>query len=137
MNNVDIKNYILAWKKIIFETENRSFHHNLFYKNNVYWLIFLFISDATYNKENISYEKLCQIISQNTASRSTIYRILNNFLLEHLIFKKNSKTDSRVKYYYLSSTGKTIFENLIKNELDVFSSIKKNSVAEEYFKREN
>ena len=87
-------------------------------------MILLFIADATYNNENISYEKLCAIISQN-ASKSSIYRILNNFLLERLIIKKNSKTDSRVKYFYLSNTGKVIFEDLVKIELDVFASMKK------------
>ena len=124
MNNLDIKNYIIAWKKIIFHSNDKPFHHNLFYKNNANWMILLFIADATYNNENISYEKLCAIISQN-ASKSSIYRILNNFLLGRLIIKKNSKTDSRVKYFYLSNTGKVIFEDLVKIELDVFASMKK------------
>ena len=124
MNNLDIKNYIIAWKEIIFHSNNKPFHHNLFYKNNANWMILLFIADATYNNENISYEKLCTVISQN-ASKSTIYRILNNFLLARLIIKKYSTTDSRVKYFYLSKTGKVIFEDLVKIELELFASIKK------------
>ena len=124
MNNLNIKNYVIAWKKIIFHSNKNHFQHNLFFKNNVSWIILLFIADATYNNEDISYEKLCAILSQDVTSRSTIYRILNDFLSEHLITKEHSTTDTRVKYFYLSNKGKDMFESLVKIELDVFSARK-------------
>ena len=120
-----IKTYIELWYELIFTPSNDKIFHTLYYKSNIAWLILLIISKATFNDDIISFEGLCRIIGHKTASRSTILRLINQFLETGIIIKKTSSKDSRVKLFYLSEAGKETIETRIKNELKIFNPLAK------------
>ena len=58
----------------------------------------------------ISFETICANIPKSIGSRSSIQSILNEALEKNIFTKEQSKTDKRIKNYYLSNN----FFNMIK-----------------------
>ena len=69
------------------------------------------------NKLNgISFEAICANIPKSIGSRSSIQSILNDALEKNIFIKEQSKTDKRIKNYYLSSNFLNTINGWLKKE---------------------
>jgi hypothetical protein len=88
-----------------------------FRKSPEAYYIFLNIMRSFYSKEQITIEKLINIISPKFCSRQTVKNITNNALEENIIIKKIDTVDKRKKHF--TPTQKTIeeFSNWVSKSL--------------------
>ena len=76
------------------------------------------------NKLNgISFESICANIPKSIGSRSSIQSILNDALEKNIFIKEQSKTDKRIKNYYLSSNFLNTINGWLKKEGTFFNKM--------------
>ena len=76
------------------------------------------------NKLNgISFEAICTNIPKSIGSRSSIQSILNDALEKNIFIKEQSKTDKRIKNYYLSSNFLNTINGWLKKEGTFFNKM--------------
>ena len=76
------------------------------------------------NKLNgISFEAICANIPKSIGSRSSIQSILNDALEKNIFIKEKSKTDKRIKNYYLSSNFLNTINGWLKKEGTFFNKM--------------
>ena len=76
------------------------------------------------NKLNgISFETICANIPKSIGSRSSIQSILNEALEKNIFVKEQSKTDKRIKNYYLSNNFLDMINTWLRKEGSFFSKM--------------
>ena len=76
------------------------------------------------NKLNgISFETICANIPKSIGSRSSIQSILNEALEKKIFVKEQSKTDKRIKNYYLSNNFLHMINTWLRKEGSFFSKM--------------
>ena len=71
----------------------------------------------------ISFETICANIPKSIGSRSSIQSILNEALEKNIFTKEQSKTDKRIKNYYLSSNFFNMINSWLQKEGSYFSKL--------------
>ena len=71
----------------------------------------------------ISFETICANIPKSIGSRSSIQSILNEALEKNIFTKEQSKTDKRIKNYYLSNNFFNIINSWLQKEETYFSKL--------------
>ena len=71
----------------------------------------------------ISFEAICANIPKSIGSRSSIQSILNEALERNIFFKEQSKTDKRIKNYYLSKNFFEMINSWLKKEGSFFNKL--------------
>ncbi len=71
----------------------------------------------------ISFETICANIPKSIGSRSSIQSILNEALEKNIFVKEQSKTDKRIKNYYLSNNFFNIINSWLQKEGSFFSKL--------------
>ena len=78
----------------------------------------------------ISFETICANIPKSIGSRSSIQSILNEALEKNIFTKEQSKTDKRIKNYYLSNNFFNMINTWLQKEGSYFSKLSpRNSVS--------
>ena len=72
----------------------------------------------------ISFEAICANIPKSIGSRSSIQSILNEALERNIFFKEQSKTDKRIKNYYLSKNFFEMINSWLKKEGSFFNRLR-------------
>ena len=76
------------------------------------------------NKSNgISFETICANIPKSIGSRSSIQSILNEALEKNIFVKEQSKSDKRIKNYYLSNNFLDMINTWLRKEGSFFSKM--------------
>ena len=76
------------------------------------------------NKLNgISFETICANIPKSIGSRSSIQSILNEALEKNIFVKEQSKSDKRIKNYYLSNNFLDMINTWLRKESSFFSKM--------------
>ena len=76
------------------------------------------------NKLNgISFETICANIPKSIGSRSSIQSILNEALEKNIFVKEQSKSDKRIKNYYLSNNFFDMINTWLRKEGSFFSKM--------------
>ena len=76
------------------------------------------------NKLNgISFETICANIPKSIGSRSSIQSILNEALEKNIFVKEQSKSDKRIKNYYLSNNFLDMINTWLRKEGLFFSKM--------------
>ena len=68
----------------------------------------------------ISFETICGNIPKSIGSRSSIQSILNEALEKNIFVKEQSKSDKRIKNYYLSNNFLEMINTWLKKEGSFF-----------------
>ena len=76
------------------------------------------------NLGGISYEKLCMNIPKTLGSRSSIQNLLNEGLDKKLLIKVENNKDKRIKNYFLNDNFYKIVVNWIKEQKNIYNSLK-------------
>jgi hypothetical protein len=71
----------------------------------------------------ISFETICANIPKSIGSRSSIQSILNEALKKNIFTKEQSKTDKRIKNYYLSNNFFNMINTWLQKEGSYFSKL--------------
>ena len=71
----------------------------------------------------ISFETICANIPKSIGSRSSIQSILNEALEKNIFIKEQSKTDKRIKNYYLSNNFFNMINTWLQKEGSYFSKL--------------
>jgi hypothetical protein len=71
----------------------------------------------------ISFETICANIPKSIGSRSSIQSILNEALEKNIFVKEQSKTDKRIKNYYLSNNFFNMINSWLQKEGSFFSKL--------------
>ena len=71
----------------------------------------------------ISFETICANIPKSIGSRSSIQSILNEALEKNIFTKEQSKTDKRIKIYYLSNNFFNMINSWLQKEGSYFSKL--------------
>ena len=71
----------------------------------------------------ISFETICANIPKSIGSRSSIQSILNESLEKNIFTKEQSKTDKRIKNYYLSNNFFNMINSWLQKEGSYFSKL--------------
>ena len=71
----------------------------------------------------ISFETICANIPKSIGSRSSIQSILNEALEKNIFTKEQSKTDKRIKNYYLSNNFFNMINTWLQKEGSYFSKL--------------
>ena len=71
----------------------------------------------------ISFETICANIPKSIGSRSSIQSILNEALEKNIFTKEQSKTDKRIKNYYLSNNFLNMINSWLQKEGTYFSKL--------------
>ena len=71
----------------------------------------------------ISFETICANIPKSIGSRSSIQSILNEALDKNIFLKEQSKTDKRIKNYYLSNNFFNMINSWLQKESSYFSKL--------------
>ena len=71
----------------------------------------------------ISFETICANIPKSIGSRSSIQSILNEALEKNIFVKEQSKTDKRIKNYYLSNNFLDMINSWLKKEGTFFNKM--------------
>ncbi len=71
----------------------------------------------------ISFETICANIPKSIGSRSSIQSILNEALEKNIFVKEQSKSDKRIKNYYLSNNFLDMINGWLKKEGTFFNKI--------------
>ena len=71
----------------------------------------------------ISFETICANIPKSIGSRSSIQSILNEALEKNIFTKEQSKTDKRIKNYYLSNNFFNKINTWLQKEGSYFSKL--------------
>ena len=71
----------------------------------------------------ISFEAICSNIPKSIGSRSSIQSILNEALEKNIFTKEQSKTDKRIKNYYLSNNFLDMINGWLKKEGSFFNKM--------------
>jgi hypothetical protein len=71
----------------------------------------------------ISFETICANIPKSIGSRSSIQSILNEALEKNIFTKEQSKTDKRIKNYYLSNNFFNMINSWLQKESSFFSKL--------------
>ena len=69
----------------------------------------------------ISFETICANIPKSIGSRSSIQSILNEALEKNIFVKEQSKTDKRIKNYYLTNNFFNMINSWLKKESTYFN----------------
>ena len=76
------------------------------------------------NKLNgISFETICANIPKSIGSRSSIQSILNEALEKNIFVKEQSKSDKRIKNYFLSNNFLDMINTWLRKEGSFFSKM--------------
>ena len=76
------------------------------------------------NRSNgISFETICANIPKSIGSRSSIQSILNEALEKNIFVKVQSKSDKRIKNYYLSNNFFDMINTWLKKESTYFNKL--------------
>ena len=76
------------------------------------------------NKLNgISFETICANIPKSIGSRSSIQSILNEALEKNIFVREQSKSDKRIKNYYLSNNFLDMINTWLRKEGSFFSKM--------------
>ena len=76
------------------------------------------------NRSNgISFETICANIPKSIGSRSSIQSILNEALEKNIFVKEQSKSDKRIKNYYLSNNFLDMINSWLKKEGTFFNKM--------------
>ena len=73
--------------------------------------------------KGISFETICANIPKSIGSRSSIQSILNEALEKNIFVKEQSKSDKRIKNYYLSNNFFDIINGWLKKEGTFFKKM--------------
>tara|TARA_X000000950_G_scaffold251801_1_gene313418 strand:- start:116 stop:490 length:375 start_codon:yes stop_codon:yes gene_type:complete len=73
--------------------------------------------------KGISFETICANIPKSIGSRSSIQSILNEALEKNIFVKEQSKSDKRIKNYYLSNNFFDIINGWLKKEGTFFNKM--------------
>ena len=92
------------------------------YQNKTHFLISALVGSK---KEGLSFEELCQTISTNICSRSTIQKVLENAEKSGVYIKTINSDDKRIRQYQLSPSAVAFFLEWIKRQSTIFSFSKK------------
>ena len=71
----------------------------------------------------ISFETICANIPKSIGSRSSIQSILNEAFEKNIFTKEQSKTDKRIKNYYLSNNFFNMINSWLQKEGSYFSKL--------------
>ena len=71
----------------------------------------------------ISFETICANIPKSIGSRSSIQSILNEALEKNIFVKEQSKSDKRIKNYYLSNNFLDMINGWLKKEGTFFNKM--------------
>ena len=86
----------------IYQNNTKNDCKRFFLSSLLHFAISLEVSIGHFNKDYISYEKICENIPKKFGSRSTIQTILNESIHLKFFIKEQSKKDKRIKIYKLS-----------------------------------
>ena len=75
------------------------------------------------NLKGISFETICANIPKSIGSRSSIQSILNEALEKNIFVKEQSKSDKRIKNYYLSDNFLDMINTWLRKEGSFFSKM--------------
>ena len=73
--------------------------------------------------KGISFETICSNIPKSIGSRSSIQSILNEALEKNIFTKEQSKTDKRIKNYFLSNNFFNMINGWLKKEGSFFNKM--------------
>lgn len=115
----NISKILKSVKDDLYDNNHKS--KSFFQTSILHLAISLEIAISTYNKNDVSYEKLCESIPKKFGSRSTIQSILNDAVELKYFYKETSSNDKRVKNYRLTDEYSEMlrgwteyFENALK-----------------------
>ena len=74
-------------------------------------------------QSGISFETICANIPKSIGSRSSIQSILNEALEKNIFVKEQSKSDKRIKNYYLSNNFLDTINSWLKKEGTFFNKM--------------
>ena len=72
----------------------------------------------------ISYEKLCLNIPKTLGSRSSVQNLLNDGLYKKLFIKIESKSDKRIKNFFLNDNFYNVVLNWVREQKKIFNNLK-------------
>ena len=115
----------------IIKEKKRNIYSSFFSEYYVYKFLFKsilhhVISLEIYenNRSNgISFETICANIPKSIGSRSSIQSILNEALDKNIFLKEQSKTDKRIKNYYLTNNFFNMINSWLQKESSFFSKL--------------
>ena len=115
----NISKILKSVKDDLYDNNHKS--KSFFQTSILHLAISLEIAISTYNKNDVSYEKLCESIPKKFGSRSTIQSILNDAVELKYFYKETSSNDKRIKNYRLTDEYSEMlrgwaeyFENALK-----------------------
>ena len=121
MKIVMIETEIIKEKKrniyLSFFSDNYSY--KFFYKSILHHVISLEVYENQ-NLDGISFEAICANVPKSIGSRSSIQSILNEALDKKIFKKFQSKTDKRIKNYFLDDNFSDMINNWLKKEHSYF-----------------
>ena len=115
----------------IIKEKKRNIYSSFFSEDYVYKFLFKSILHHVISLEiyennrlnGISFETICANIPKSIGSRSSIQSILNEALEKNIFVKEQSKTDRRIKNYYLSNSFFDMINSWLKKEGSYFSKL--------------
>ena len=116
----------------IIKEKNRNIYSSFFSEDYVSKFLFKSILHHVISLEiyennrlnGISFEAICANIPKSIGSRSSIQSILNEALERNIFFKEQSKTDKRIKNYYLSNNFLEMINSWLKKEGSFFNRLR-------------
>jgi len=118
----NIQNILANFKDDLYLNLSKNNENQFIYNSILHFAISLEIGINTYNKNLISYEKICNSIPKKLGSRSTIQSILNDAIQLGYFEKIVSIDDKRIKNYKLSNKFINMFEDWIENQKKILKA---------------
>ena len=125
-----ILRYLMTETEIIKE-KKRNIYSSFFSEDYVSKFLFKSILHHVISLEiyennrlnGISFETICANIPKSIGSRSSIQSILNEALEKNIFVKEQSKSDKRIKNYYLSNNFLDMINGWLKKEGTFFNKM--------------
>ena len=119
-----IENTIIKEKKrnIYSSFFSEDYFSKFFFKSILHHVISLEVYENN-NKDGISFETICANVPKSIGSRSSIQSILNEALEKNIFVKEQSKSDKRIKNYYLSNNFLDTINGWLKKEGTFFNKM--------------
>ena len=90
------------------------------YQSRAHWMLTCII--GANNDNGIAFEPMCEQISRNLVSRSTIKNILDHGTKQRFFVKTASEIDKRIQLYRLSTDGIKAVSAWVDRQKDIFNN---------------
>ena len=105
INNVNLKNFVSYADKIINSYAINEYKNvNFVRSDNTSQVMTLFCISKFLKNENLTIEKLINIVPQSMASRSHAINVVNDLCKKNILFKETHSEDKRSKLIYPSKS---------------------------------